>query len=219
MDLWFRRIGWHELDLLSVKFKFISVSTMKVPPMSDWPYLRKISGNKKRFTNSSLPWKELKKEIIFSFENKIKTIMNAWQWAPHSRSIERKQKFHYLLSRSKNILIKVDFGPKTLLFRTQTVFNFCLSSLVSDLYVITLKFGIPQPVYFNLSKILPNLCNILVQKLKCAENLFFHSFWTWKLASKVAYLWKFAFFSLQPRLPKMVKIVVIQRLQKWCIGY
>ena len=63
VDLWFRQIGWHELDLLSVKFKFISVSTMKVPAMSDWPYLRKISGNKKRFTNSSLPWKELKKRL------------------------------------------------------------------------------------------------------------------------------------------------------------
>ena len=46
--------------LFIVRFKFIMVSAIKAPPISDWPYFRRICGMRYLFTNSLLPWRNKK---------------------------------------------------------------------------------------------------------------------------------------------------------------
>ena len=46
--------------LFIVRFKFIMVSAIKAPPISDWPYFRRICGIRYLFTNSLLPWRNKK---------------------------------------------------------------------------------------------------------------------------------------------------------------
>jgi hypothetical protein len=61
-------------------------------------------------------------------------------------------------------------------------------------YVLTLNFEIPQVAYFQFLVIFLRKYLIIFPH----ENIK-------KLASKVADLWQFGFFSLQPRLPKMAQ--------------